>query len=311
MVFLVFMKDIIVEIDFRGFMELRFCTTILLIVVALVWAGSFIVVEAATQEIDPIDLGFLRFLVATPIMFFLLLLRKKQQWIPRKELPRCAILGLTGVTFLYLFQFVGISLTDASTAAVLINTNVVFIALLSFFMLKEKITVRRAGGIMGSFCGVVIVVLSNVSFDSFSLGSLFFVGSIFVLISALCWAVYSIVGKQLLQRYDNVMVTTYAFALGSLFYLPFVLPDVMYELSLFSLNVWNAVLYLAVVCSVFGYLGWYYALQRSEASKVAVFLNLIPIFTILMSFLLGKTINEVFLLGAVLIISGVYITQRS
>ena len=72
----------------------------LLILVSFVWAGSFIVVETATQEMDPIDLGFLRFLVATPLMIVLVVLRKKPLKIPRKELPWLVVLGLTGVTLL-------------------------------------------------------------------------------------------------------------------------------------------------------------------------------------------------------------------
>ena len=70
----------------------------LLILISLIWAGSFIVVKNAIEEIDPIELGFLRFLVATPIMFLILFFRKKSFRLPKKELLSLTILGLTGVT---------------------------------------------------------------------------------------------------------------------------------------------------------------------------------------------------------------------
>jgi len=285
--------------------------SIILILVSLVWAGSFIVVKIVTEEINPIHLGFLRFIVATPLMFLILLIRKKGNYIPAKELPSLSILGLTGVTLLYLFQFVGINYTNASTSAVLINTNVIFIALLSVLFLKEPLSKKRILGISLSFLGVVVIVLSNLQEENFNLHNLFFIGSILILLSALCWAIYSIIGKQLLKKYDTLTVTTYAFGFGTLFYIPFIFSSIIFSIQKISLNVLLAVFYLAIICSVFGYVGWYYALKNIEASKAAVFLNLIPLFAIAMSFFLGETIASFFLLGATLIIYGVYLTQKS
>ena len=136
--------------------------TIVLILVSFVWAGSFIVVDIVTQEMDPIDLGFLRFLVATPLMILIVVLRKKPLSIPKKELPWLIVLGLTGVTFLYLFQFLGIHLTNAPTASVLINTNVIFIAILSGLFLHETLTRKRVTGIVLSFIGVFVIMFSDI-----------------------------------------------------------------------------------------------------------------------------------------------------
>ena len=284
---------------------------LLLILVSFVWAGSFIIVEIATKEIDPIDLGFLRFLVATPLMFLLVVLRKKPLLLPKKELPWLVVLGLTGVTLLYLFQFLGIHYTNAPTASVLINTNVIFIAILSGLFLHEILTGKRIAGIILSFIGVFVIMISDLSTQEMTFDNLFFIGGILMLLSAFCWALYTLVGKRLLQRYDEFVITTYAFGLGTLFYLPFVFLHIGPVLQQTSMDGWLAVLYLALVCSLFGYLGWYYALKHIDASKAAVFLNFIPLFTILMSFFLGTSFSWFFLLGAGLIIYGVYLTQRT
>jgi drug/metabolite transporter (DMT)-like permease len=283
----------------------------LLVLVSLVWAGSFIVVEIVTKEMDPVDLGFLRFLVATPLMFLLAVLRKKPLLLPKKELPWLVVLGLTGVTLLYLFQFLGIHYTNAPTASVLINTNVIFIAILSSLFLHETLTRKRVGGIVLSFIGVFVIMFSDLSTQKMTFDNLFFIGGILMLLSAFCWALYSLVGKHLLRKYDEFVITTYAFGLGTLFYLPFVFLHIGPVLQQTSLNGWLAILYLALTCSLFGYLGWYYALKHVDASKAAVFLNFIPLFTILMSFFLGTSFTWFFLLGAGLIIYGVYLTQRT
>ena len=171
-------------------------------------------VHIITEELDPIYLGFLRFLVATPLMIVMLFVLKKDRHIPRKELPWLCVLGLTGVTFLYVLQFVGIDLTNASTASVLINTNVIFIAILSTIFLHEQVGRKKILGILLSFLGVIIIILSNNSLPLFSADNLFLIGSILVISCAFCWAIYSIVGKRLIETYDLFTVSTYAFILS-------------------------------------------------------------------------------------------------
>ena len=284
--------------------------SLLLAFVSLVWAGSFVAVRMTVKEISPVDLGFLRFLVATPFMILILLLSKKEIRLPAKELLSLSVLGLTGVTLLYIFQFIGIEYTTASTSAVLINTNVIFIVLLSATFLKEKFPLRKSAGIAFSFAGVLVVIFAQMTNESIAFSNVFLIGCMFIILSAFCWAIYSIVGKRLLDKYDPFTVTTYAFVLGTIFFLPVVLPDITDVIQGVSFNGWMAVLYLALICSVFGYVAWYYALSRIEAGRAAVFLNLIPLFTIVISFFSGEIPTFTFLIGAILIIYGVYLAQK-
>jgi len=284
--------------------------SLLLAFVSLFWAGSFVAVRIAVKEISPIDLGFLRFLVATPFMVLILILSKKEIKVPTKELLSLSILGLTGVTFLYIFQFIGIEYTTASTSAVLINTNVIFIVVLSAAFLKEKFPLRKSIGIALSFVGVLVVIFAQMTNKSIEFSNVFIIGCSFIIISAFCWAIYSIIGKRLLDKYDPFTVTTYAFVLGTIFFLPVVLSDISDVIQDVSFNGWMAILYLALICSVFTYVAWYYALSRIEAGRAAVFLNLIPLFTIVISFFTGEIPTFIFLIGAILIIYGVYQAQR-
>lgn len=285
--------------------------SLLLVLVGLVWAGSFVAVRITVEEISPVDLGFLRFLVATPFMVLILLLSKKETRLPVKDFLSLSVLGLTGVTLLYIFQFIGIEQTTASTAAVLINTNVIFVVILSATFLKETFSFKKSVGIALSFFGVLVVIFAQMTNESIVFSNVFLIGCIFMILSALCWAIYSIVGKKLLDKYDPFTVTTYAFILGTIFFLPVVLPDITDVVQNISFNGWIAILYLALICSVFGYVAWYYALSKIEAGRAVVFLNLIPLFTIVISFFTGEIPTFLFLIGASLIIYGVYLTQKS
>ena len=283
----------------------------LLIVIALVWAGSFIVVDATVKQIQPITIAFLRFLIATPFMVFFLFYFKKNQLIRLNELHYFIILGLTGVALLYIFQYHGIERTTSATSAILINTNVIFIVIFSVLFLKEKITKKRIIGIILSFIGVIFVLIAQMVNENIVFDNIFLLGSFLIILSAICWAIYSIIGKNIIKKYNPLMVITYAFIIGLIVLLPFVSKDILTEIGDVNLENWINILYLSIVCSVFGYIGWYYALEKIEASKSAVYLNLIPFFAIILSFFYGEKITFFFIIGAILIIYGVYLTQKN
>lgn len=283
----------------------------LLLLASLIWGGSFVVVKLAVGEIDPLVLAASRFLIATPIMFVLLLVRRSSLRIPRKEWPWLAFLGLTGITSLYVFQYIGIAYTNASISAVLTETDVLFIALFSFVFLKEPAKKGRVFGILLSFVGVVVVILSNMDVTTMSFTDLFLVGSSLVILSSFCWGIYSVGSKRLLESYDVLTVTAYTFAFGTLFYLPIVGGHFLSSLEEIPLMGWLAILYLAVVSSIVAYLSWNYALKHMDASQAGVYLSFIALFTILIAFALGERMTPAFFVGAALIITGVYLTERN
>jgi drug/metabolite transporter (DMT)-like permease len=285
--------------------------SLLLIIIAFIWAGSFIVVDATLKQIQPISIAFLRFLIATPFMIFSIIILRKYQKIKLRDLHYFIILGLTGVAFLYIFQYLGIERTTPSTSAVLINTNVLFILLFSAIFLRENITKIRIIGIIMSFTGVIFVLLAQMHNENIIFDKIFLIGSILIILSAICWAIYSIIGKKLMEKYNSLLVITYAFIIGTLCFLPFIGNSIIIEIRNVNFSGWLYIIYLSIICSVFGYIGWYYAIDKIEASKSAVYLNFIPLFAIILSFFYGEKITIFFILGAILIIYGVYLTQKN
>lgn len=283
---------------------------VLLLLASITWAGSFITVRLSYTEIPPIMLGFLRFLVATPLMILITILLKKPVFVPKKEFPTVFVLSLTGVTLLYIFQFQGVALTTASISSVLISTNVLLIAIFSGMFLHERFSLKKIFGILLCFIGVIIVVLSQTNNVAVQFNEMFLLGCIFVLLSAFCWMTYSIVGKKILKTHHPLTITSSVFLLGTVLYLPFVFNEAPQVIASLNLQGWMAVLYLGVFCSVFAYIAWYYALSKLEAAQSAVFLYFIPVFTIIFSLFIGEMPTVAFLIGTVFILYGVYITQK-
>jgi len=294
----------------EGFISCIFVTAIVLI-----WAGSFIFIRLALREIPPATLALARFSIASPLLACYMLLTRQSrcperfEW--RKDLLLFASLGLTGVTLLYLLQFYSLRFITATVGSILINLNVIFTTLLSAAFLKEPITARKLVGVFLAFVGVTVLTTRGApasGLDSFeSIGALLMIGA------ALCWAAYSILGKNTLSRYSATAATSVTFCLGTLCLIPFAIAEASYEtLVNASWITWFSILYLAIPSSAIAYLLWNHVLERVEVTKLAVSLYAIPLLTEIFSYVfLGEVITYALILGGGFVIAGIYLTESS
>lgn len=274
----------------------------LLLLVSLIWAASFIAIKIALNYIDPYNLAFYRFLIATPIM---LAIFRPSFRFNFKDFLGMIVLALSGVTLLYVIQFSALELTTATKASILINTSVMFTALLSYTFLKEEMNLKKVFGIFIAFFGVFLVV-SNAQLN-FTPNW----GDILMVIDGLLWAVYTVLGKAMLNRFKAEHLTSYAFAFGTILLIPFALYEGLANPLTFPLPLTISILYLSILCSVFSYLIWYKALNVLQATNVAFFTYLIPLFTaILAYFIIGEEVTIFTALGGALIILGMYFVER-
>jgi len=126
----------------------------LLLITMLIWAGSFIFIKIGLKELGPYNLAFYRFLLASPALILLTYFRDKLKSVDTRDLPAIIILALTGVTLLYAIQFLALVYTTATNASILINTAVIFVAVISFLYYNEKFTKLKSFGVILSFIGV-------------------------------------------------------------------------------------------------------------------------------------------------------------
>ncbi|NOY10698.1 MAG: DMT family transporter [Archaeoglobi archaeon] len=275
---------------------------------AIVWAASFIFVKISLGEIGPFNLALYRFLIAAPVLYVILKLSGKIVPVSRRDLPGLVFLALTGVTLLYAVQFLALVYTTATNSSILINTSAIFVSVLSFTV-GEKLTGRKFVALILAFSGVVLTA-SKGNLDFLHAETL--KGDLLMIFDGFLWALYTLAGKRLLERYNPETLTVYAFAIGAVLLLPFAHAEGLANPTTFSTMTWISIMFLAIFCSVFGYVAWYSALSAMEATKVAVFVYLIPLFTAMMAyFTLGEDIGPFTVLGGILIVLGVYLVKRS
>jgi drug/metabolite transporter (DMT)-like permease len=284
--------------------------TVLLVLVTLIWGNSFIAIKHVVQYVSPLELVTVRF-VPVALIFAAWLLPTRGREIVclvRAESWRLALLGLTGAVLYNTFLGWGETRVAAGTASLIIALNPAFTYALSVMALGEHFVWRRAVGMAIAFGGLFIIVRWGsgrpVTLDE--------VGYAFITMGApLCWAVYTVLGKSVVARHPPLLVTGASMIFAGLFSLAFVRPSLMTQLPTLPASFWGAVLFLAVPCTVFAFAVWFGALERMPASRVVGFVYLVPMFAVTFSrFLLDEPITSALVLGAAILISGVWLVQR-
>jgi len=288
--------------------ELLWLTHLELLLVVTIWAGTFVSTKIVLTQITPAVSALYRYVVASGILLFVN--RGNTERIARTDYPSLLGLGLTGVTLYYLLQHYGIKYTNAVDAAVLISLSPLFIVIISWALLKERLKATTATGLFLALAGSVLVISNGrLNWDG-SDARLW--GDILILLTAVSWAIYSVYGKKLLQKYSPKTIITYTTVIGTLFLLPFSWLEAAgkhnFILDWFG---WLNMLYLGGAASVYGYLAWYRGLTRLPAVTVGSYLYFRPLLTGIIAFIvLRESVGLFTVLGGGLIIAGTYLAIR-
>lgn len=286
---------------------------LLMLLTSLLWSGAFITGKFSVQEFPPFSLTFFRFVFALPFIFTILYIKEPKNLFPNaKQWPPLILLGFVGTFCYHALFFTSLNYTTAINSSLIGAINPMVTALLAALFFGERLTPLRILGIFLSFSGVFLFITNG----DLQLISQFQVnyGDFLMLIGVFCFAIYSLLSRRYMKQYriTPFMVTAYTFLICVVISLPFVIwENPATYLSMTTARGWLSILYMSVFASVLGYLFQAIAIQRIGAPRTAVFINLVPIFTIIQSVvILGESITLIKLMCAAIVISGVYLATR-
>jgi drug/metabolite transporter (DMT)-like permease len=277
---------------------------LLTVLAGVLWGSSFPAIKIGLKYIDPYMFVFLRFFSASVIMFIVLLFTKKLDLkFAKKSIWALGILN--GVS--YLLQNVGIAFTAASKSSLLVNLTSVWVAILSWLILKDRFGNKKLLAIILSFVGVFFVT-TNLNFLELTRGGLF--GDIMVLFSGIGWSFFIIYNKKFIDDAENsFQFMAWVLFITVLPLIPFIPLSSNMSLNL-PVEAWVAVVYTAIFCWIVPYYLWLKGLKHiSSVTSTIVLLTEVVVAVIISYFMLDERFTLISGAGALLILLAIVLVS--
>ena len=271
----------------------------------LFWGGTFIASKLAYEIYSPIQLGGLRPLVAAILFWIVRRIKRDSETIEKADQRQIAASAFLGITLCMMFQNIGISLTTASNAALIVASFPAITMLLELAIYHIKPSWMKFVGITMSIAGVAILSQVNVDGNPTAIW-----GNLLMVAAGIVWALYNFVTGKLLSKYSTMTITYYQMLYGAILFVPFILLEGK-EWQTPQLVPTGAVLYLGICGSMLAFLFYNKGLRKLSASVAVSFLNLVPVVALLLSvIILKESVSIVQLFGGAVVISGVMISSK-
>jgi drug/metabolite transporter (DMT)-like permease len=285
----------------------------LLISANVLWAATYVAAKFALRDTSVNVMLAIRMSIASLILLPLLLAGRKELHLTRRDIPQLVMLMLTGFVINKLLEYVGLALTTASDVALLITSESIFTAALSWLLLRERFKKLTGLALCLGLVGVYLIVERSLIPNIPTGGGIWrIVGDLLVVLALLVEAFYTVRGKALLVKHPPLLITS-ASIVGSLV---FWLPVAGWEIFTTGWHpigpvAWISICWMALMSTVLAYLAWFQGLAKVNGSAAASTLFIQPLLgTLLAIVLLGEQLTLTTVIGGVLIIVSVYLISR-
>ena len=272
----------------------------------IVWGSTFIVTKRLLSEFTPVHIMLCRFVTA---YFVLWIIRPKYDKTTVRDELLFALMGIFGCTLYFITENTALEYTLASNVSIIVASAPIITAILAHFFIKgEKLNKNIIIGFVVAFAGVILVVING----KFVL-KLNPAGDALSLAAAVCWAIYSVILRTCVDRFDSVMLTRKLMFYGFVTALPIAVLQgerLPFE-ALKAPDMLLCVLFLGVIGSGICYVTWNKAIAKLGVVTTNNYIYINPFVTLVTAgIFLREPITLMGVFGALLIISGVVISSR-
>lgn len=283
-------------------------TDVLLLLLAVIWGVNFAVIKVALEELHPFAFNALRFPLASLVLYLLLRARGALH-LPRPgDRLRIVGLGILGnIAYQPLF-IVGLDLTSAGNASLLLATTPVWVLLLSVGLRHERPSARVWTGILGTVGGMALVTAGG---RGVRLAGSSLAGDALMVGAAVAWSFYTVGSRAMVERYGALPVTAWTLWVGTvglvLMGLPWLIEVPPWEVSA---GAWGGVAYAGVLAISVAYAIWYRGVRRIGNARTSAYSNLVPVVALATAWAwLGEVPTGLQLVGAAIILGGLSLAR--
>lgn len=266
-------------------------------IVIIAWGADFIGIEYMLQYMSSGVYTLLRLMLGSIILIIISSRKNKGFCIEKKDRIRIFICGALAMSLYYTIEGLGIRITSASFGSLILATVPIFGIIGDRIVYKKKITLLQIICITISIIGVYLLVAQDLTNSKI-------MGLILILTAAVIWTFQIVYIKPLYEKYSLLSILTGIFISGTIFQIPIAIAaDPYIKIT----PAGAAILVITtVICLVLGQAGYVYAVGNLSVTIVSAFENLLPVVTIIISFVLyGTTLSGLQIVGTILIIGSV------
>jgi len=268
----------------------------------LLWASIPVATKKILVELDSLQTLFYSTILSTLVLGLMLIFQKKigdLKKYNKSQYSSMFFLGFLGNYMYYVFLYGALSKTTASEGFILTYTWPILVLILSFVILKDKVTLQKLVGILISFFGIIIITTKG-NISAFNLTNL--QGDILALSGAFVFALFSVLGKKF--NFDKTISVFIYFLSALIFIIPTVL--IFSKIVFPSFGVWLWIIYNGIFVNGISYIFWFKALEGGETHIVSNLLYLTPFISLIyISIFLNERILISAVVGIVVIVLGV------
>ncbi|PZE21752.1 DMT family transporter [Paenibacillus xerothermodurans] len=286
---------------------------VLLVTATCLWGGNFVVGKVLVTEVPPILLATIRWCIA---LLALVPFWGRAMWSQRKIMTAhwktVLFLGLTGVAGFNTLTYVAVQYTGSINASLMNAATPALIILISMAVLRERVSATVIPPILLSIVGVLWII-SRGSWQAFT-NLTFNAGDLWMVAAVICWSFYSVGMKKAAGKFSANALFFWQIVVAVIVLLPAaVIETVVRQPELhFSVGLISGLLFIGVLASLVAFTAWNQAIAMIGPSRCAGFLNLIALFSAIFALTFtGERIHLYHLLGAALVLAGVYASNRA
>ena len=279
-----------------------------LLTVALIYGANYTIAKGVMPDhLGASGFVFLRILVAAVLFNIVYLFRKKEKVEKKEHYLQFIIAACFGVAGNMLLFFNGLAHTSEINASVLMLNAPVFVLIFSIFLLKEKVKIWQAVGMLVAGIGAILLIGGT----AFQFSTKSASGDVMVLLNATSFAFYLVYVKRLLSKYSALFVIKHLFIVGTLLVLPFAWKDLQTaEFAKFPMEIWYAIAFVAILTTFVAYLLNAWAVQKASPNLVASYIYLQPVIATIIAINTGnQSLSWEKVIFALVIFTGVYMVN--
>ncbi|MDF2633304.1 MAG: protein of unknown function transrane [Pelosinus sp.] len=290
---------------------MKYQAFLFLLLCNLLWAGNFVFGKIVINEFSPLWITFLRWVIACSILLPIAVIYENLNYEKMKKIVKeswiiLTCMGISGGILFNVFTYSALQFTSPTNGTLVFSLTPAITMIFSLLLWKEKISIMQIAGLSVSFMGVLTLLTGGNLMQVFQMN--FNKGDLLMIAADICWMAYAFLCKKA-EAVPPITAITLSSFIAVLIMIPFLImqPLAIHQVSAMGVK---GILYIGIFASVCAFILWNFSVRTVGASTANLTVNLIPVYTAIITLLMGEVISGTQMWGGAMVVMGLLLTSQ-